>query len=37
MRAEELMEQRVLDGARNWRLIVHQINQLIAQPEARPN
>jgi hypothetical protein len=26
MRADELMEQADLDGAYNWRLIVHRIN-----------
>jgi hypothetical protein len=29
MRADELMEQADLDGAYNWRLIVHRINQLL--------
>ncbi len=37
MRADELLENGDYDGARNWRLIVHRINQLITQPEARPN
>ena len=37
MRADELLEQGDLDGAQNWRLIVHRINQPIAQPEPRPN
>lgn len=37
MRADELLEHGNLDGARTWRLIVHRINQLIAQPKARPN
>ena len=34
MRADELMEQADLDGAHNWRLIVHRINQLL-EPEGR--
>jgi hypothetical protein len=34
IRADELMEQADLDGAYNWRLIVHRINQLL-EPEGR--
>ncbi|MDQ3483213.1 MAG: hypothetical protein M3448_07410 [Pseudomonadota bacterium] len=34
MRADELMEAADLDGAHNWRLIVHRINQLL-EPEGR--
>jgi hypothetical protein len=29
MRADELSKASDLDGSRNWRLIVHRINQLI--------
>ena len=32
MRADELAEQADLQGARNWRLIVDRIGQLLAQP-----
>jgi hypothetical protein len=35
MRADELMEQADLDGARNWRLIVHRIDELLGS-ENRP-
>jgi hypothetical protein len=34
MRADDLMEQADLDGAQNWRLIVHRINQLL-EPQGR--
>ena len=34
MRADELNDQGALDGARNWQLIVHYINQLLEQPGA---
>ena len=37
MRADQLLEQGDFEGAQNWRLIVGRINQLIAQPQARPN
>ncbi len=29
MRADELLEQADLDGAQNWRLIVHRIHELL--------
>ena len=32
MRADELLENGDLDGARHWRLIVHRINELLAAP-----
>jgi hypothetical protein len=34
MRADDLMAQADLDGAQNWRLIVHRINQLL-EPQGR--
>ena len=30
MRADELLEKADLDGAAHWRLIVHRINELLA-------
>lgn len=32
MRADELLEGGDLNGAKNWRLIVHRINQLLLEP-----
>jgi hypothetical protein len=29
MRADDLMAQADFDGAHNWRLIIHRINQLL--------
>lgn len=37
MRADELMEQADLDGAQNWRLIVHRINELLQSGGRKPN
>ena len=33
MRADELLEESDLDGARNWLLIIDRIEQLLARPE----
>jgi hypothetical protein len=37
MRADELLESGDRDGARNWRLIVHRINLLLAEQSSTPN
>ena len=37
MRADKLMEKGDLDGARNWRLIVDRINQLLTPKSGTPN
>jgi hypothetical protein len=37
MRADELLGAGDLKGAQHWRLIVFRINELLAQPAARPN
>lgn len=37
MRADELMEQADLDGAQNWRLILHRINELLQSGGRKPN
>jgi hypothetical protein len=35
MRADELLEAGDLDGSKNWRLIIHRINELLKPQEAR--
>jgi hypothetical protein len=35
MRADELEARCDLDGARNWRLIVDRIGQLLAKPSSQ--
>jgi hypothetical protein len=37
MRADALMGEGDLDGARNWRLIVKRINDLLARPAGAAN
>lgn len=37
MRADALLEQGDVDGARAWRLIIARINDLLAPPSDRPN
>jgi hypothetical protein len=33
MRADKLLEQTDLDGARNWLLILDRIEQMLARPD----
>lgn len=37
MRADKLLKKGDLDGARNWRLIVSRINELLTPSEGAPN
>ena len=37
MRADDLLEKGDLDGARNWRLIVKRVNELLADPGSPAN
>jgi hypothetical protein len=37
MRADELLERSDLEGARTWRLIVHRISELLAEPSGTLN
>jgi hypothetical protein len=37
MRADELMEQADLNGAQNWRLIVHRIHKLLQSGCGKPH
>lgn len=37
MRADALLQQGELDGARNWRLIIGRIEQLLTPEGSQPN
>lgn len=37
MRADKLMEDGELDGARTWRLIVHRVEELLREPSGTLN
>ncbi|HEY0114543.1 MAG TPA: hypothetical protein VGB54_02370 [Allosphingosinicella sp.] len=37
MRADALLQRGDLDGARNWRLIISRIEQLLTPQGAQPN
>ena len=37
MRADKLLEQGVVDGSANWRLIIKRIEQLLTFKNSRPS